>query len=506
MTKIYSVHELSYLLKGTLETKFPFVWVRGQITNLSRPGSGHVYFSLKDEHATLEAVWFKGKQRDSEAFNPLTGEVFADGPKPNLALSLEPGEEILCAGQITMYPPQGRLQLMVDLVQQVGQGRLQQEFERLKEKLLKLGYFEQGRKRPLPANPTRVAVITAPTGAAIHDFLRIAQGRGMGGEIRIYPSLVQGDEAPAQLVQAIQQACQDNWAELIVLIRGGGSLEDLWAFNTEELASAIFNSPIPIITGVGHEPDVSIADLVADLRAATPSHAAQLIWCEQNIIDQQLDELQLGLNKTFKQTLQKFQTNLGAITRYLSYFSPALQLKRNQDELQKITQNLDNAWQRILSEKKSQLQQQASALKQALPVQELSWREKDIYSLQNKLQMLANNTLSNKEGAIIPEGLLASLLNQTIMRYESKLPSANWLASLMAKSLRQAQSSLALNKTRLEALNPMQPLSRGYAMLTTADGKIIRQTTQTSLQQQVQIILQDGELGATINKIIPKDI
>ena len=120
--------------------------------------------------------------------------------------------------------------------------------------------------------------------------------------------------------------------------------------------------------------------------------------------------------------------------------------------------------------------------------------------------MLANNTLSNKEGAIIPEGLLASLLNQTIMRYESKLPSANWLASLMVKSLRQAQSSLALNKTRLEALNPMQPLSRGYAMLTTADGKIIRQTTQTSLQQQVQIILQDGELGATINKIIPKDI
>ena len=511
MTKIYSVQELSYLLKGTLETRFPFVWVRGQITNLSRPGSGHVYFSLKDEQASLEAVWFKGKQRDSEAFNPLTGVVFADGPKPNLALTLEPGEEILCAGQITMYPPQGRLQLLVELVQPVGQGRLQQEFERLKEKLLKLGYFEQNRKRPLPANPTRVAVITAPTGAAIHDFLRIAQGRGMGGQIRIYPSLVQGDEAPAQLVQAINQACQDHWgqdhwAELIVLIRGGGSLEDLWAFNTEEVASAIFNSPIPVITGVGHEPDVSIADLVADLRAATPSHAAQLIWFEQNIIAQQLDELEMALNKIFKQNLENFHSKLQTTTRYLSYFSPTVQLKRKQDELKQLIQKLENSWQRMLFEKQTQLQQQASALKQALPLQELSWREKSIYSLQNKLQMLANNTLNNNEAAIIPESLLLSLLNQTIMRYENKMPATNWLASLMAKKLSQAQSSLALNKTRLEALNPMQPLARGYAMLTTPDGKIIRQTSQTSLQQQVQILLADGELGATINKIIPKDI
>ena len=505
MSKIYTVHELAYLLKGTLETKFPFVWVRGQVTNLSRPGSGHVYFTLKDEQAAIEAVWFKGKQRGSEAFNALTGEVFASGPKPNLALTMQVGEEILCAGQITIYSPQGRLQLMVELAQPVGQGLLQQEFERLKEKLLKLGYFDQTRKRALPANPTRVAVITAPTGAAIHDFLRISQGRGRGGEIRIYPSLVQGEEAPAKLVEAMHKVWLDNWAELIVLIRGGGSLEDLWAYNTEELATAIFNSPIPIITGVGHEPDISIADLVADLRAATPSHAAQLVWFEQTTMAQQLDELELNLHKLFRQNLDNFATNLRTTCRYLTYFSPSQQLKTSRDKLRQTTQALDKAWQQILSKHQARLDYQSNRLKQALPASELSWRERDVFSLQNRLQMLALNQINNQEAAIIPKTLLLSLINQSIMRYENKLPAPNWLGSMLAKNLNQAHASLALSKTKLEALNPMQPLARGYALLAQENGNIIRKTGQARLNQQIQIILADGELGALINKVSPKD-
>lgn len=307
MSAIFSVSELTRSVKNLLEAEFPFVWVRGQVTNLARPASGHIYFTLTDGDAALSVVWFKSSQSSAkpvqqgvEKVNPLTGEVEEEEGGTALAgNAIEDGMEILCAGRLNVYEPRGQYQLVAELVQGQGVGDLAVAFEALKKKLSEKGYFEADRKIAIPRNPKRVAVVTSPSGAAIRDFLRIANTRGTGSEIRIYPSLVQGDRAPEQIASALDQADTDDWAEVAVLIRGGGSLEDLWAFNTEPVADAIFRARLPVITGVGHEPDVSIADFVADKRAATPSHVAQELWPRREMLAQQLDDLEISLTRSY---------------------------------------------------------------------------------------------------------------------------------------------------------------------------------------------------------------
>ena len=274
MDNILSVRELTERLRQVVEQRFPYAWVRGEVTNLSRPSSGHVYFSLKEGDALLGCVWFAGRQKTHERFDPLTGEVWEGGPKPSLAHSLENGQEIVCAGRLSVYGPRGAYQMLVDLAQETGRGRWYLAFEELKRSLAAQGFFDQSRKRPIPDSPRRVALITAPTGAAVRDFIRIAADRGLGAGIRIYPTPVQGDDAPPRIVAALEEANRQGWAEVAVLIRGGGSIQDLWAFNDERVARAVFASRLPVLTGVGHEIDHSIADFVADKAAATPSHTA----------------------------------------------------------------------------------------------------------------------------------------------------------------------------------------------------------------------------------------
>lgn len=340
---ILTVGQLTRSVKAHMEGAFPFVWVRGQISNCSRPSSGHIYFSLKDEEALLNAVWFKGQQKDAEAFDPLTGEVFEDGPRPSLAARLANGQEIICAGRLTVYPPRGSYQLVVELAQDAGQGRLHLEFERIKAALLAKGYFDRERKRPLPANPSRVAVVTAVTGAAVRDFLRVNRDRGLGGEIRVYPVLVQGGEAPEQIARALRLVAEDGWAELVVLIRGGGSLEDLWAFNTETVADGVFACPIPVVTGIGHEVDTTIADMVADVRAATPTHAAQILWTEKRELAQRVDELELHMNRAWEHGFSRRATALTSLSRALEWFSPARALTRWTERLDSLASRLDRA-------------------------------------------------------------------------------------------------------------------------------------------------------------------
>lgn len=193
---ILTVRQLTAQIKDAVESGFPYVWVRGEVTNVSRPSSGHIYFSLKDENALLQAVWFKGSQKERETFDPLTGEVFEDGPRMSLAGTLRNGQQVICAGRLTVYAPRGGYQLVVELAQDSGEGQLHLALEALKRKLAEKGYFSLERKRPIPEHPHRVAVITAPSGAAIRDFLRLSGERGTGCEIRIHPVPVQGDDAP----------------------------------------------------------------------------------------------------------------------------------------------------------------------------------------------------------------------------------------------------------------------------------------------------------------------
>ncbi len=458
MAKIYTVNELSALLKGTMEMHYPFVWVRGQVSNLSRPGSGHIYFTLKDEHAVLDAVWFKGKQNLEQKFNPLTGEILQEGPKPSLALSMKNGEEILCAGKITIYPPQGHLQLMVELAEPFGIGLLQQKFEQLKKKLSQLGYFDLERKQKIPLNPRHVAVITAPTGAVIRDFLRVSANRGLSSKIRIYPSLIQGDKAPSEIATALNFVNSEKWAEVIVLIRGGGSLEDLWTFNTEEVAAAIFNSALPVVTGIGHEPDISIADLVADLRAATPSHAAQLIWPERDTLVQHVDEQELALTSIFSKIIDTFKNRLTELSRYLTYFSPLNSLARMEEKITQLEQQIMLTWQKNFLLKEKNCEDSIRQLQQTFSSRDIEVMGKDLSELASRLQLLVKSRLEQLENM-----------------------------------------EFAILKTKLEGLNPLQPLQRGYAIVT-AGTKVLRRIKDAKLGQNITILLSDGTLQAVVTE------
>lgn len=346
MPHVFTVRELTTAVGEVLGGQFPFVWVRGQVGNLTRPPSGHVYFTLRDADAVLSVVWFRRRRREGagSGVDPLTGEVLDEAAPFVLA----EGMEVLAAGRIGMYAPRGVVQLVAELVQEYGVGDLHLRFEALKQKLAALGYFDQGRKRPLPAHPDRVAVVTSPEGAAVRDFLRIASERGRGASIRIYPTLVQGPNAAGQIAAAMAQAAADNWAEVVVLIRGGGSLEDLWAFNEEAVAAAVFGCPLPVVAGVGHEKDVSLADLTADLRAATPSHAAQLLWPERLALMQQADGLETALLRSFSRYLAVRETGLDRLARALAWLSPARRLERLDTALSREARALDRAGHSLL--------------------------------------------------------------------------------------------------------------------------------------------------------------
>ncbi|MEF2230736.1 MAG: exodeoxyribonuclease VII large subunit [Pseudodesulfovibrio sp.] len=351
MSAIFTVSELTRSVKNLLEAEFPFVWVRGQVTNLSRPASGHVYFTLTDGDAALSVVWFRSAQssatpvdRGGERVNPLTGEIEEEGAPPALTgAGLEDGQEVLCAGRLNVYEPRGQYQLVAELVQDQGVGGLAVAFEALKRTLAQKGYFDEERKLALPRDPRRVAVITSPTGAAIRDFLRIAQTRGTGSEIRIYPAPVQGEAAPERIAAALDRADADGWAEVAVLIRGGGSLEDLWAFNTEPVADAIFRARLPVVSGVGHEPDVTIADLVADRRAATPSHAAQELWPRRETLAQRVDVLELAMTRAYSGWLSGKAAAFDHLRKGLAWLSPLRRLERMEDAFAALLTRLEDA-------------------------------------------------------------------------------------------------------------------------------------------------------------------
>lgn len=458
MPHIFEVGELTRSLKDVVESEFPFVWVRGQVVNLSRPGSGHLYFSLRDAEASLAVVWFRGAQAGrvsagGERYDPLTGEVL-DRP---LAESITDGMEIMVAGRLTVYGPRGVYQLVAEVVQEVGAGRLWLEFEALKKDLAAKGYFDAARKRPLPVHPTRVAVITAPAGAAVRDFIRIGRERGHGGQVRVYPTLVQGEAAPAGIVRAMLRAVADDWAEVLVLIRGGGSLEDLWAFNTIDVAKAIFASPLPVVTGVGHEVDVTIADMVADVRAATPSHAAQLLWPERGMLAQRLDDAEMALRRVIGNLLGSRERELAVLARGLVWLSPSRRLDRLAESFDGADKRLARAGTGHLEGLSRRLDALEARLSRRFDAQSLDARE------------------------------------QALIRRAERLTAA---AKLFVAD---RQQRLELAGARLAGLDPAGPLARGYSLTTVArTGKFLRRQTDVRPGDKLEIMVYEGRVRAVV--------
>ncbi|WP_446425125.1 exodeoxyribonuclease VII large subunit [Mailhella sp.] len=361
MDSILSVRQVTEKVKQAVEARFPYVWVQGEVTNLSRPSSGHVYFSLKEGEYLLNCVWFRGQQQD-EAFDPLTGEVWEDGPRPSAARTMENGQTLICSGHLTVYGARGQYQMVVDLAQLGGIGLWHREFEELKRRLAAEGLFDPAHKRPIPREPRRVAVVTAPTGAAIRDFIRISNERGLGAEIRVYPTPVQGEDAPPRIVDALRQAVDDGWAQVIVLIRGGGSTQDLWAFNDERVARAVYDSPIPVLAGIGHEIDHSITDFTADYSAATPSHTAQLLWQERRVFEQDVDGLELALTQAMERRLDGLASLLEHRSRALALLSPLEKLRFQQEHLRHAVRRMSAALDARLSLHARALERLSSSL------------------------------------------------------------------------------------------------------------------------------------------------
>ena len=320
---IFSVAELNLEAGKTLEQHFGECLVQGEITELKKYRSGHIYFTLKDERASIRCVLFRGKQF-------------------GLSFLPQDGDQVLVSAKLSIYQERGDFQIIVNHMELAGEGDLQQQFLALEDKLEKAGLFDHELKRTLPAFPKQLGVITSPDGAALQDILSVLKRRYPMLPIKVYASLVQGEQAASQLIKALNQANQDGLCDVIIIARGGGSIEDLWAFNNEQLAHAIYNSQIPIIAGVGHETDTTITDLVADVRAATPSAAAERVSPDTPSLLRQLNTAQQQLTYKIDKRLDQYKNQLQQLQYRLNSQHPTNQLQRQSQHLDMLTQRLSH--------------------------------------------------------------------------------------------------------------------------------------------------------------------
>ncbi|MFZ9594702.1 MAG: exodeoxyribonuclease VII large subunit [Bdellovibrionia bacterium] len=335
--KPWSVTEFTQRLRGVVEPSFSQVWVQGEVSNYRPAASGHAYFSLKDSHSSLSAAafsWGAGKKKSFE---------------------LKDGLQVLCRGKVSIYPPRGGYQLIVEHLEPLGAGALQIAFEKLKAKLAAEGLFSPALKRPLPAFPLRVGIITSPSGAAIQDMLHVLKRRAPQIEILVLPSLMQGDEAPRQVIRALEVAARYRLADVLVVARGGGSIEDLWCFNDEALARAIRQSPIPVISAIGHEIDFTISDFVADLRAPTPSAAAEVLSAHWVEAITRLNETSSRFKGVIQRELLNRKTLLAHIAARL--VSPRDKLREQAQKVDELAYRLERSVRLRLEQKKSTLTQ-----------------------------------------------------------------------------------------------------------------------------------------------------
>ena len=382
LNKHWSVSELTTQIRSVVEPAFTHVWVKGEVSNYRPVASGHVYFSLKDSGETLSAAvfgWGASQKKREKKFD------------------LKDGVQVLCHGKISLYPPRGSYQLIADHIEPIGAGALQLAFEQLKSKLAAEGLFNANKKRSLPRYPSQIAVITSPTGAVIQDMLNILSRRAPHLRVVIIPAVVQGDEAAKYLIRGLETANRMNLGEVIVLARGGGSIEDLWCFNDENLARAIAVSQIPVISAVGHEIDFTISDFVSDLRAPTPSAAAELVSSHWVDSISQMREFRQRLDGAMLRNLTLRNTLLGHISARL--ISP-------KDRLREQTQRCDELWARLgrgihlrLERRNALLKQWSSQMEALSPLKVLE-RGYSIVQLGDKIVRSANEVIAGQELSI----------------------------------------------------------------------------------------------------------
>ncbi|CAI1052969.1 Exodeoxyribonuclease 7 large subunit [Serratia rubidaea] len=437
---IFTVSRLNQTVKQLLEMEMGQIWLSAEISNFSQPASGHWYFTLKDDRAQVRCAMFRNSNRRVN-FRPQNGQ------------------QVLVRASITLYEPRGDYQLIAENMQPAGDGLLQQQFEQLKQQLAAEGLFDQQFKQPLPSPAKRLGVITSASGAALHDILQVLQRRDPSLPIVIYPTSVQGADAPLQIVRAIEAANRRDECDVLIVGRGGGSLEDLWSFNDERVARAIFASHIPVVSAVGHETDVTIADFVADLRAPTPSAAAELVSRNQLELLRQLQSQQQRLEMAMDYYLAQRQQQFSRLHHRLQQQHPHLRLARQQTLLFKLQRRLEEGMQHQLrhSERRSERLQQRL----------------------NQVQPLGR----------IHRG------QQRIQQQEYRLQQA------LERQLNGYRQRFGVACSQLEAVSPLATLARGYSVTQTPRGEVLKTTKQAQVGEILKTRLQDGWLESEVKTI-----
>ncbi|PIQ43170.1 MAG: exodeoxyribonuclease VII large subunit [Gammaproteobacteria bacterium CG11_big_fil_rev_8_21_14_0_20_46_22] len=350
---ILSVTQLNQQIKYLLEQSFPLLYIEGEISNLSTPASGHWYFTLKDETAQVRCAMFRGQNS-------------------RVSFAVEHGAQVLLKARVSLYFARGDYQLLVEAMEPAGIGKLQRQFEALKNTLQARGWFDEDHKKSLPSMPQAIGIITSSSGAALHDMLRTLHRRGSQASVVIYPTLVQGETAASQIAAMIRTANERKEVDVLLLARGGGSLEDLWAFNEEVVAKAIYDSALPIVTGIGHQVDFTIADFVADLRAATPSTAAELLSPDQSHLNLHIKTLKQHLDSAMWRKLEDLTQHVDWLAQRLKYTHPKVQLQHTQDQLRRCQLNLQASIDNLYTQRQQKLALLARTLQAMSPLNTLA--------------------------------------------------------------------------------------------------------------------------------------
>ncbi len=440
---IFTVSRLNTTVRQLLENEMGLVWLSAEISNFTQPSSGHWYFTLKDDGAQVRCAMFRNSNR-RVTFRP------------------QHGQQVLVRASITLYEPRGDYQLIIESMHPAGEGLLQQQFEQLKARLAAEGLFDQQFKQPLPDPARQVGVITSATGAALHDVLRVLHRRDPSLPVIIYPTAVQGVDAPASIVRAIELANQRDECDVLIVGRGGGSLEDLWSFNDERVARAIFASRLPIVSAVGHETDVTIADFVADLRAPTPSAAAELVSRNQLELLRRLQSQQQRMEMAMDFYLAQQQRRFTRIQHRLQQQHPQLRLARQQTALFQLQRRLGEA----MDQRLRVANRQQDRLLQRLNAQQ-------------------------------PQG--------RILRAQQQLQQWHYrLQQGMEKQLNQNRQRFGTLAAQLEGVSPLATLARGFSVTTDTQGQVVKKTQQLSKGDLLRTRLDDGWVESQVTALEPQ--
>lgn len=436
-----SVSQLNRRVKTLIEQGMTRLWVEGEISNLSRPASGHIYLSLKDDSAQVSAAWFRQRQRAP-------------------AIGFKNGDRVLAYGRVSLYEARGNYQLIIEALEPAGEGVLKRRFDALKLKLANEGLFDEDQKRALPALPKRIGVVTSPSGAAIRDVLSVLKRRFPAIPVLIYPAAVQGDAAPAELVDAVSTAVERDECDVLILCRGGGSLEDLWAFNDEQLARTIADCPLPIISAVGHEVDFTISDFVADVRAPTPSGAAEIVVPSQSDWLRQIANFSARIARVGQRALEDRAQEFDWLTKRLIARSPAATLQRRRDSLREQSGRLSSSMRRQLLQSRYRLQATSAELMKLSPALSVQRSIGQLNQIRQRLATAARNKVSD------------------------------------------ASHKIALLGRALHSVSPLATLDRGYAIVRREDHEaVLMDTVDLNEGDDISARLARGEFIATVKKV-----